>query len=282
MTAPPTMFKAADLDVHVSAGRLGKLFGLLKKKYRDDPDPAGRAKIDIARLLASCFDDVTHHYQNSKSAAVKALIALQKEALVFYQHVLTSKDPPNVKRLHELFKDMDRQFRKLAKSATQLADDLPPLKPEVTIDPKTKITTFKFGGGVEAGGATYTRGPDVPKRGAAVLEGPHPGRKKAPLPVPEGMRKGEHIGHGVAEGGLADPRVGNVLQNLESEAARSNLSPKKKLDLFAPRLAAAFYEHRVVMSFVRHTRPGEPRPHASTYEILIDGVPVYKITIPNE
>jgi hypothetical protein len=281
MTPLPKGFKAGDLEAHVSTGKLARLFKLLKQKYREDPDPDGKAKIDIAKLLGAAFDKMGKRFEDAKNVSLKRLVKLQMEALDFYNHALSSSDPPDVKKLERILKDMEKEFYQLAKKVTDHVDESQPLEPEVTFDPQTGRKVVKYGGGVEEGGATYIDEPGKPLESFATHEGSHPGRKKATLPVPEGMVKGEHIGHGHGEGSVRDPRVTNVLDNLESEAARSNLSPKKKLDNLVRKLAD-FYPNRVVTRVKRLKHAGDKRPYASSYEVALDGVVLYKLTIPNQ
>jgi hypothetical protein len=278
----PVEFKPADLEAHISSGKLARLFKALKAKYKDDADPAGRAKIDIGRLLSSAFTKVGDHFEGVKAASVKRLLALQQEALTFYQAVLKNKEPPNVNKLKDILRKMDKEFRAIAKDTTSLIDEHPPVTEEVTIDPKTGRRTIKLDGGAEQGGATFSSGGAEDKTGEVAVQGPHPNRPKGSLEKPAGMRPGEHIGHGVGEGAVDNPNLVNRLENTESETAHSNLSPKKRLDYLVAKTAAAFFDHLVTQTFERHTSGNDPRPYATTYEIKVDGFTLYKITIPND
>jgi hypothetical protein len=280
----PSFFKPEDLDAHVSTGKLNKLFGLLKTKYQDDADPAGRAKLDIARLLTTAFEKAGSHYENIKASSLKTLMKLQVEALEFYNHAISGKGEIDVRKLENILKEMNKEFKKLARTAVEMAEheELQPLEKETIIDPKTGKTTLKLGGGYEKGGATYASGPNLQTEGEVAIEGYHPGREKDPLPTPEGMVPGEHKGHAGPEGGVKDPRVTNVLENLASEAARSNLGPKKILDNLLSKIGSAMGDHLVTLKFIRHNNPGEARPYATTYEIKIDGISMYKVTIANK
>jgi hypothetical protein len=80
---------------------------------------------------------------------------------------------------------------------------------------------------------------------------------------------------------VADPRVTNVVENLISEAARSNLSPKKKFDNLVSKVAAAL-PGRVKTRSRAVRRPGVARPDSMIHEIVVDGKVAYRVIVPNE
>lgn len=273
-----------DLDRQVGRLPLKTLFDLLIKKHQKngDLDPSGRARLDIERILAAAFDDLAKHYSGRKQAALDKLLKLQKEALDFYEGVLGG-GPVDPARLERIFKDMDRTFRELARKADDIATDLPPLKRTQTYDPKTKTTTIHYGGGAEAGGATYVVNAEgLTIEATVTIEGPHPGREKGSLPDPKGgLVPGEHRGHMGPEGGVADPRMTNLVENLISEAAHSNLSPKKKFDNLASKVGAAL-PGRVKTRSKPVRKPGVARPEEMIHELVVDGKVLYRIVVPNE
>ncbi|MEO6777037.1 MAG: hypothetical protein ABI437_28545 [Kofleriaceae bacterium] len=73
-----------------------------------------------------------------------------------------------------------------------------------------------------------------------------------------------------------------MLNNIESETSASNLGPKKRFDSLVSRTAAAFYDREVAVSFERITSGSDPRPIATKYEIHVDGMTLYKVTISND
>lgn len=276
-----------DVDRQIGRGPVQRLYAALIERHthRSDPDPSGRARLDIERLLAAAFDDLAKHYSGRKKAALDALVKLQKQALDFYDGVLAGTGPSDVARLETILKDMDRNFRELARKADDLAGDLPPLSRTELVDPTTGVKTVEYGGGADAGGSTYVVEPgDVGTSNATMFtEGPHPGRRKGALPDPVGgLVPGEHRGHMGPEGAVADPRIANVVENLISEAAHSNLSPKKKFDNLITKVSAALPGRVQYNGFAVRQRPDVPRPDAMTHRILVDGKVVYQVTIPNE
>ncbi len=116
----------------------------------------------------------------------------------------------------------------------------------------------------------------------AKITGPHRGRAKGHRPEPPGgLIPGEHRGHLAPEGGVDDPRLVNVSQNIISEAPRSNLGPKKVFDNLLSRIAA---QNPGAVVRGRHKplfRSGETRPHAVEHKILVDGKEVHTVVIPN-
>ena len=84
------------------------------------------------------------------------------------------------------------------------------------------------------------------------------------------------------DGGVDNPRLVNVPQNIISEAPRSNLGPKKVFDNLLSRIAAQ-NPYAVVRG--RHTplfRPGETRPYAVEHQIFVNGKEVHKVVVPNK
>jgi len=273
-----------DVDRQVTRGALKRLHDLLIVRHRANgsPDPGGRARLDIERILTAAFDNLAGHYKGRKQAALDKLLRLQKEALDFYGHVLAGVGDPDVPRLEKILKEMDKNFRELARKADDLAKDVAPTRTEV-FNPKTGQTTVHYGGGADAGGATYV----VDASGATIestvtIEGPHPGREKGSLPDPVGgLVPGEHRGHMGPEGGVADPRITNVVENLISEASRSNLSPKKKFDNLVSKVAGALPGRVKTRSKPVRSKPGVARPDFMVHEIIVDGKVAYRVTIPN-
>ncbi|MEO9187600.1 MAG: hypothetical protein ABI467_29160 [Kofleriaceae bacterium] len=139
---------------------------------------------------------------------------------------------------------------------------------------------LRHGRHLHAGG--YQAGLTGGKKGKVRVQGPHPGRPKEDLPTPEGFVPGEHRGHGAPEGAIDNPNLVNVLNNIESETSASNLGPKKRFDSLVSRTAAAFYDREVAVSFERITSGSDPRPIATKYEIHVDGMTLYKVTISND
>jgi hypothetical protein len=120
-------------------------------------------------------------------------------------------------------------------------------------------------------------------RAEGTITGPHPGRGKGYRPAPSGgVSPGEHRGHLIPEGGVDNPSLVNVQENIISETPRSNLSLKKKFDNLASRFAAQNPGSviRVVAEPLR--RAGETRPYAVTYWIEQDGARVFGQTIFNK
>ncbi len=114
-----------DVDRLVTTGRLKRLYELLTKRHRSDPDPPARALRDIEHLLDLAFANLSKHYTEVKSAAMKAVIKLQKEALNFYDHVLHTSETPDVARLEKILRDMDEELARLGRSAEDLAPGAP-------------------------------------------------------------------------------------------------------------------------------------------------------------
>ncbi|MEW6363639.1 MAG: RHS repeat-associated core domain-containing protein, partial [Acidobacteriota bacterium] len=120
-------------------------------------------------------------------------------------------------------------------------------------------------------------------RAEGRITGPHRGRGKGYRPEPVGERvPGEHRGHLIPEGGVDQPGLVNVCENIISETAASNLGPKKVLDNLVSRIAAENPNSvvRVIAEPLR--RVGETRPFAVTYWIEKDGVRVTGQTILNK
>ena len=133
-------------------------------------------------------------------------------------------------------------------------------------------------------GVTYTvdESTGLTVRAEGVVSGPHRGRGKGYRPEPVGGRlPGDHRGHLIPEGGVDNPASVNVRQNIIAESPRSNLGPKKQLDLLASRMAAQNPNSTVRVVAEVQRRPGESRPFAVTYWIERDGQRVYGQTILN-
>jgi hypothetical protein len=121
-----------NLDRLIGRGKLKRLHELLTIKYHLDPDPSGRARVDLERLLTHAFDNLATHYKGVKGGALDALIRLQGEALDFYGHVLRTRGKPDVAKLERILADMDAEMAKLTRTADQVAGtaprlDLPPI-----------------------------------------------------------------------------------------------------------------------------------------------------------
>ncbi len=108
------------------------------------------------------------------------------------------------------------------------------------------------------------------------------GRAKGYAPEPVGGRApGEHKGHMLPEGGAADRDLVNVRENINSEAPRSNLSTKKKVENYAIRLARENPDAVVTMTVDNLRKSGETRPFAVTVTIKMDGKTVYGVSVLN-
>ncbi len=120
-------------------------------------------------------------------------------------------------------------------------------------------------------------------RAEGVVTGPHRGRGKGSRPDPPGgLTPGEHRGHLIPEGGVDNPSLVNVPQNIISETPRSNLGPKKSFDNLASRIAAQNPRASVRVVAEPLRRAGEARPYAVTYWVERDGVRVHGVTIFNK
>lgn len=122
-------------------------------------------------------------------------------------------------------------------------------------------------------GTTYAEG---------VLTGSHIGRKKGYLPKPVGGRaKGHHKGHLIPENGVANPKLVNVKANSISEAAHSNLSPKKIFENFAIRVADTNPTKTVrTLHFVKR-KPGETVPYEVKHQVYANNKLMRSEAIPN-
>lgn len=119
-------------------------------------------------------------------------------------------------------------------------------------------------------------------RAEGEITGSHPLRGKGYRPEPAGGRvPGEHRGHLIPEGGVDQPKLVNVRPNMISEAAASNLGPKKVIENYAIRLADDNPNSVVQMILEPQRVPGQTRPFAITVWIVQDGVIVRGISIPN-
>ena len=119
-------FKPSDVEAHIKTGKLARLFNALKLKYREELNPEGRAKMDIARLLSAAFTKFGDHFENVKAGSLKKLMRLQEQAFAFYQGALKSKELPNVKQLQDILRAMDKEFRNIAKDAQAVAERVEP------------------------------------------------------------------------------------------------------------------------------------------------------------
>jgi hypothetical protein len=115
------------------------------------------------------------------------------------------------------------------------------------------------------------------------ISGSHPGRGKGYRPEPPGGRApGEHRGHLVPEGGVEEPDLVNVKPNIVSEAAGSNLGPKKVFDNRASRTADQ-NPGAVVRTEHEPSYPQDStRPDSVKHRITINGKVVHEVDIPNK
>ncbi len=120
-------------------------------------------------------------------------------------------------------------------------------------------------------------------RAEGKISGPHRGRRKGYRPEPPGGRDpGEHRGHLIPEGGVENPKLVNVKENIVSETSKSNLGPKKRLDNLVSRLAAADPDSVVRMRAEPLYRKGETRPFAISYSVTKDEEIVHAVSILNQ
>lgn len=145
--------------------------------------------------------------------------------------------------------------------------------------PNTPDTTM-----VVRGSAAY----EVDASGVTInavgrIAGSHKGRIKGYRPEPVGGRgPGDHRGHLVPEGGVANPADVNVRENMIAEARASNLGPKRSFDLLASRIADRNPGAIVETLHTPLRRQGEARPYAVTHSLVVDGRIVHTVTIPNQ
>jgi RHS repeat-associated protein len=115
------------------------------------------------------------------------------------------------------------------------------------------------------------------------ITGPHPGRAKGYVPDPVGGKSlSHHKGHLVPEGLVENPEVVNVKANIISEAAKSNLSPKRIFENLAGKIAkenpgAIVKTHHVPIRF-----PGSSVPYEVYHYITVNGKIVHAVTIKNQ
>ena len=116
-----------DVDRQIGRPDLKDLTARLIAHYtrKRDPDPEKRARLDIEGLFADAFDHLARHYSSHKKGALEKLLKLQKEALDFYDLVLAAAGDVDVGRLEKIFRDMEHNFRELARKADDLAGDMP-------------------------------------------------------------------------------------------------------------------------------------------------------------
>jgi len=280
----PPSFKLSDLDAHIGKPKLKRLFEALKKKYKKtgEVDPEGRAKIDVARLLTHAFEDFADSFAGVKKASLNRLIKLQKQALAFYKSAMAGNEPSAAK-LQEILKQMDREFRAIKKSAQQHAAEPPDPTVVVKVDPHTGAKTVVADGGVAGGGGEFLVDADgLNVQGDVVMSGSHPGREKGKLKRKAGTRPKDQQGHGAGEAGVENPKLANMPENYDPEAAASNLGPKKRLDNLVRKTADAFHDEVVVQTTIRNRKPGDARPTSSTYEVRVGGILLWKGTIVNK
>jgi hypothetical protein len=109
------------------------------------------------------------------------------------------------------------------------------------------------------------------------------GRAKGYRPDPiGGLVRGEHRGHMIPEGTAANPRLVNVQENLISEAAASNLGPKKSFDNLLARMKAENPSSSVLSRHRSLYRDDALRPYAVEHQIVKDDEVVYRVTIENK
>ncbi|MCC6180036.1 MAG: hypothetical protein IT305_32380, partial [Chloroflexi bacterium] len=134
---------------------------------------------------------------------------------------------------------------------------------------------------VRRGDATYYLDANgLPVRSDVPIVGPHPGRGKGYRPNPVGGRlPGHHRGHLAPENLVANPKDVNVRENIISEAAGSNLGPKKAFENEAGRLAAESDGTRFVSDPIRDSNQAVPK--AVTHYVVKDGKVVKAETILN-
>lgn len=278
----PIEFKISDVEVHLSQTKLGKLHDALTAKYMKDGVlvPSERAKADIALLLSTAFTKVADHWEGVKAASLERLGKLQLKALEFYRSALGGENF-NIEHLKTILRDLNKEVRTIAEDAQKMADEHPPLLENTSVDPTSGRTTTTLNGGADAGGATYFKGPNEAPSGEVAVQGPHPGRRKENLPeVPNALAE-DHRGHAAPEGAVDNPELVNRLENLAGETPSSNLGPKKRFDNLVSRIAGALRGHAVKVAFRRIMEPGNPRPVATHLQIVVDGVTLYTVTIPN-
>jgi hypothetical protein len=109
------------------------------------------------------------------------------------------------------------------------------------------------------------------------------GRVKGPRPEPPGgLVPGEHRGHRIPEGTAAHPELVNVPENMASEAAGSNLGPKKSFDNLLARLKAANPSSNIYSKHRNLFKADEMRPYAAEHIIVKDGQVIHQVVIPNQ
>lgn len=149
------------------------------------------------------------------------------------------------------------------------------------IRPATQTRTVSLGNGDAVYVLDDLTGDPLLADGRIV--GPHPGRGKGYVPDPVGGRTpGDHRGHLIPEGGVADQAVVNNRYNVISEAPASNLGLKKSLDYQASKLASD-HPTSVVRLIAQPIRDiGQTRPSAVTYYLTKDGQLVRSLSILNK
>lgn len=104
----------------IGRGQLKRLNDLLRLRHRADPNPSARARADIDHVFSGIFDQLARHYTSVKSAAVHALVRLQRDAFDFYDLALGGRTP-DIARLEKILRDMDVEMEKLSRSADAIA-----------------------------------------------------------------------------------------------------------------------------------------------------------------
>jgi len=119
-------------------------------------------------------------------------------------------------------------------------------------------------------------------RAEGTITGPHAGRGKGYAQKPVGgVSPGDQRGHLIPEGSVEFPSAVNIRENIISEAAGSNLGPKKVLDNLAARIARQNPESNVKFIAIPKRMSASARPDAVTYYITVDGRVVHAETILN-
>jgi hypothetical protein len=85
-----------------------------------------------------------------RATALKKLVKLQGEVIDFYQHVLSSRGPPDVARLEKILREMDEEMATLTRKAEDLSSaalkpkvpGLGPPPPKAWDDPSLSVDEF--------------------------------------------------------------------------------------------------------------------------------------------
>jgi hypothetical protein len=119
-------------------------------------------------------------------------------------------------------------------------------------------------------------------RAEGEITGSHPLRGKGYRPDPVGgLVLGEHRGHLIPEGGVHNPKLVNARKNIITEAAASNLGPKKIIEDYAIRLADQNPESTIQMITEPRHLHGQVQPFEVRVVVLQGGKVVKTVDIPN-